>query len=119
MAEYVPGAVLGLSSLRGTEDAAKAPPPLSEEAKKREEYLKRYLDGGDAEKTNRSGQRKRRKRRKEVTSEGTALRLVDEDVDWRSAPTSADVMPRFGAADENNEDGTRCRCYARQCPSRT
>jgi hypothetical protein len=109
MTEYVPGTVLGLSSLRATEYASKPPPPLSEEAKKRAEYLKRYLDGGDAAKTGVSEQKKKKKRKRDKGYDGPALKLVDEDVDWRSIPSTSDTLPTFKATDDNDDDGALWR----------
>ena len=67
MAEYVPGSVLGLSTLRTGEGDKQVPKELSAEAKQRQEYLKRYLDGtgtGTGDGGGAGGKRKKKKRRK-------------------------------------------------------
>jgi hypothetical protein len=110
MAEYVAGSVIGLSSLREKDEAAKAPPPLSEAAKQRQEYLKRYLEGGaDDHARGGSGKKKKKKRKKAAAQQsGSALRLVDEDVEWQAVkPVEAcDELPAAAAgASEDEDDG--------------
>lgn len=100
MAEYKAGSVLGLSSLRDNQ-APSAPPALTEEARQRQEYLKRYMDGGDTQ--GEAGRRK--KKRKKGSSKGSsALKVVDEDIEWKAAAAEEDILPHHMAAKVASED---------------
>lgn len=103
MSEYVAGSVLGLSTLRAGEDAGKAPVPLSAEAQQRAEYLKRYMGGSDGGKA--------KKKRKKQKGASTALKVLDEDLDWRAERTAELYqMPERRGADDDDEDDDGAHC---------
>jgi hypothetical protein len=111
MGEYVVGSVLGLSTLREEEDANKAPPKLSEAAKQRQNYLKRYKDDESGYHGDRG---KKKKRRKKKTKSSSGLRMVDEDVDWKDAPEDDPEDRALTIADDDVADGKSSEAH-KQC----
>jgi hypothetical protein len=106
MGEYKPGAVIGLSLLRKDEQPAPQADPAA--VRKKQEYLQRYLAGSDA------GEHKARKRRKKKATSvaaAAAVRMVDEDVDWKDRQPA----PESDASDGPMEDAGEAACAPASC----
>lgn len=65
-----------------------------EARKKKESYLAKYMDGGDGEK---------KKKRKKPKLAGPALKIIDEDFDWRNTGTEVKLMGLDGLGLEDGE----------------
>jgi hypothetical protein len=125
MSQFVRGSVVGLSTLRQHE-AAREPKVVSEEARKRAAYLERYTAGVDAAASGKEGKekRKKKKRKKDVVKLTASVRVLDEDVDWRSAPGREPSPIASDGADDGTlhvfrirRDKLHCLCHGFCNPS--